>query len=255
MASRTGINRITLIPIILVLAAAGISSYYFSAQSTMNQAGVSAESSPPACASASPVTDYVFTSPPPNKQVLLLQPGHTVEVCVTYQTNWNSSANFANFKTNYFSDGKLAIPFQVLNDVPVTTRIGTEFPTNSGTVNSTTSISSTPGTSVTAYSAKSYSGSFNAILQPNSIDPTLGLTSFTVLYIITPLSNSTGFYSDFGPAPGLLISVGYTASGIQASDFPNAGLVHPLGPLFPYHAAYVGVIGASVINLTIPRSA
>ena len=243
-----------LIPIIVVLAAAGISSYYFSVQSNTNQPDVSAESLPSACASASPVTDYVFTSPPPNKQVLLLQPGNTAKVCVTYQTNWNSSATFAFFQTNYFSAGKLVIPFQVLNDVPVTTRIGTEFPTNSGTANSTTTISSNPGTLVTAYSAKSYSSSFKAVLQPSSINPTSGLTTFTVLYTITPLSNSTGFYSDFGPAPGLLISVGYTASGILASDFPNAGLVHPLGPPFPYHATAVSVIGAPVIDLTIPRT-
>jgi len=233
----------------MVITIAGLSGYYISATSSRpNSSTVSLSS---ACSAASTITNYVFNSPPPSKQVLLLQPGSTVEICVTYDTNWSNSTDFAHYESNYFSSGNLAIPFKIYNDITArngTTQTTVVGPAKNGTQTVTT-ITSGPSWALTS---KPYSGSFVASMTPPSITPSLTMASFTVLYTISPRSNSTGFYSDFVPAPGLLISVGHTAAEIKASDFPYAGVVKPGGPPFPYQPVNVSVIGANVVDLSVP---
>lgn len=249
--SRSGIGRVVAVSVVLaVVAIAAVSSLFLLSSSPSPSNGSASEPSITTCASATPVANYRFLSPPPNKQVLLLQPGKTVEVCVTYTTEWNSTS-FQTYKSSFFDNGTLTIPVQILNDVPIQSNYSDQTPSGSGS-NSTSAASSTTVTYTTgtAYHAKAYTGSFDTAVLPSSITPTPTVSSFTILYTITPLSNSTGFYSEFDPAPGLLLAVGYTASQVQASDFPAAGLVHGTFAS-PYTASSVSVIGGTVVDLTI----
>ena len=238
--------------VIVVVAVAGLSSYYFLLSTSATQSNASASGlQSSACASAVAVTNYVFRSPPPNKQVLLLQPGSTAIVCVTYETIWTNSSGYAFYQKQYFGNGSLKIPFQVWNDITVqngSTTTQVIGPAKNGT-STTTTITNAP---IWSYHSKPYFGSFSVVVKPNSIAPFPRMATFTIVYAITPRDNSSGFYSDFGPAPGLLVSVGHNSAQVTASDFPYAGVVKPGGPPFPYRAVSVSVIGAPVVNLSVP---
>jgi len=254
MTTRLSIGRMAIVSlVVVVIAVAGISSYYLLPTLSTSQAGSATSQSPDsACASASAI-NYTYFSPPPNKHVLLLQPGSAVEVCVTYQTAWVTAADFASYKNESFSSGTLGIPFRIENTVPIPSRCSTQIDGGVGLGN-TTVTSSISYTTCMASGGKNFTSSFAAEVQPSRVTPTVNMGSFTIVYTITPKSNATGFYDSFGPAPGLLISVGYSASQVRASDFPYAGTLHPGGHPALYRAESVGIIGAPVENLSIPLS-
>lgn len=255
--SKSGIGgATTTVLIVTILAVTGFSSFYLLSSPAARQSDSPAnQSENNTCASATPVANYSYSSPPPHKEVLLLQPNSTVQICVTYDTNWTSAAEFETYKSRWFSSGKLNIPFVIGNDIAIPSNYTTQIMTRSNNAtagSSSSSVTSVTWTTGTAESFKSMSGSFSAQVLPNGISLTFNMTRFTILYTIKPLSNSTGFYSEFGPAPGLLVSVGHSATSVNSSDFPFAGVVRPGGPPFLYRATGVAVIGATVESLSIP---
>jgi|GEM_PF-3425246 hypothetical protein len=229
----TRLCKAALISLIVVVTLASLSSYYLQASPNSNpaEASDSASQTPGSvCASATAVSYLPFDSST-NRPVLLLQPGQTAEVCVTYQAAWTNSGtspeNYSFFKSVYFSNGNLEFTSQIANDVSL------------GNCNCYTSV---------------VSHSFVITASPSSISPAVTTSTVTILYSITPMANATGFYSDFSPAPGLLLAVGHTASAVLASDFPFAGVYKTGGPPVPYIAQNVGLIGGAVTTLTIPRA-
>jgi len=249
IATHSNIALLTLTSAIIALA--GFSAYYLQTQSTSGLQSTSPL--PPAACSSTTQIDYSSPFNPDSRQVLVLQPGVTTDVCVTYQANWANSPNFGVYKTAYFSNGTLNFHLSVYKYIPIISQCSNVVNGQVGLHNA--SVDSTPissFTNCTGVGSQSYSDSFSVSILPGHISPSISTATFTVLFSITPKSNATGYYDVFGPAPGLLLSVGHTPSEIQSSDFPFAGAAPSLGSLPPYSAKAVSYAGASIVSLDIP---
>ncbi len=150
--------------------------------------------------------------------VLLMQPNSTAYVCVTYQSSWHGDP--ASFPSQPFA-----------ND---TYRFGLTI----------TKEQCTTAAGVTACTGTA-SHSFVISAFPSSIKPTGSTNFISVLYTITALGNSTGFYDDSAPfeyCEGMPMAVGYAASQVNASDFAPR-IIHPCAIQFfpPYSVSVTGM--------------
>jgi len=134
--------------------------------------------------------------------VLLMRPNSTAYLCVTFSTSWEGNASLYS-----------GVPY------------GGEFPFNPSAL----SIARWNSTGPTYYSG-TFPGcsrgecyqSFITSASPQSIPVNSATQYIDVLYTITALSNSTGFYDEsapYGYCGTMLLAVGYTASQVNASDF------------------------------------
>jgi len=76
-----------------------------------------------------------------------------------------------------------------------------------------------------------------------------------VIYSVTALSNSTGFYTGSAPRPGcggLPMAVGHPASQLSATNFTGLFTIS-LCPYSPFEPVEVGVIGIQVTDVAFPN--
>ena len=143
--------------------------------------------------------------------VLVLNPGTSATVCVTYETAWAQNSTV----------------YQVL-----ASQLRSLHPAWASCNFSLTIFNEN-------YSAKgffTYSGthSFWTVARPYEVDLAPALGYFTVVYQVTALKNSTGFYDYLAPTGGwsLPLAVGHSPSRVNASDFRS--LYWPTsGPYIP----------------------
>ena len=175
--------------IIVVVAGAG-AGYLLGVSSHTTQTTASTAST-----AVQPCGDRVA---PPNsspRPVLIMQPNATAYLCVTYQTGWKGDPSY-NFSA-YGPGGPFVqyhfYPFEVSN----------EFcgPSGCGGIGF---------------------NSFVVRVVPTTVNLTARTNFVVVLYTVTALANSTGYYSN-GPAfacdYGFPMVVGHSASDVNASDF------------------------------------
>jgi len=168
-----------------------------------------------------PVWSTNSSSTNANVPVLLMQPGSTALVCVTYQSAW--AGNSSQFQGQFFPNDTYHFGLQ----------IGKEDCVASAAETSCTEI---------------VSHSFTVSAIPREIHPTPATDHVTVVYVISSLSNSTGFYDNSAPfdyCEAMPMAVGYVASQVNASDFAPR-MVIPCAFL-PYTPSSVSVSG---INAT-----
>ena len=130
--------------------------------------------------------------------VLLMQPSTTAYICVTYQTGWKGDPNY-NFSV-YLSSPFVQYhfyPFDVSNEQCIESGSGTAC-------------------------SPDVSNAFRVTAFPTTVYLTALTDYVVVLYAITALANSTGYYSN-GPsfACGFWfpLAVGHPASDVNSSDF------------------------------------
>jgi hypothetical protein len=155
--------------------------------------------------------------------VLLMQPNATGYICVTYQSVNGSSSNNANPLGGWgISKADCSAPGACVY-----------FPSYSFNIN-------------------------NTIL--NSALPFVGnatVNYVSIIYSVRALGNSTGFYDQSAPLQhcgSMPLAVGYSASQLNASDFPgyiNPGLLNC--PPIQYVPVEVGVIGMQMTNVEFPN--
>jgi hypothetical protein len=152
--------------------------------------------------------------------VLLMQPNTTGYICVTYQSTGDDPLVYGS-PINYFHISR-------------------------GDCNVNGACSFRP-----SYSFKI------GITILNSTLPFVGNATFhyeSVMYSVTALSNSTGFYSQAAPfeyCNDMPLAVGYSASQLNASDFPGfSNLLMCMR--MSYQPIAVGVIGMQVTHVKFP---
>jgi len=158
--------------------------------------------------------------------VLLMQPNTTAYACVTYQTWWKGSPYY-NFTGSYVGpSGSYQIsPFDVSNEQC------TKIPNGESC-------------------SPDVSHSFRISAFPTSTNLTVYTDYVTVLYAITSLGNSTGYYSNSVPyeyCNSMPLAVGHPASDVNASDFGQL-LPHSC-PLLRMSPVSVSVSGMGVTYL------
>jgi hypothetical protein len=150
--------------------------------------------------------------------VLLMKPGTTGTVCVMYKTSWGGNASLY---TNY-----------------------------------TASLASRYWFGISVGRNNSVSHSFTVSMRPNPVTPSASLSSITVLYQVTALANSTGFYdhsAPYGYCDTMPMAVGYSASQVNGSDFPARPPAHAC-PAEAYIPTVVGIAGMTFTLVDIPAS-
>lgn len=188
-----------------------------------------------------PCTNEVWntSSPTPYDQhvpVLLMQPNSTGYLCVTYQTAWQGNQSL------YQSDS-------MYNSYPLLVNGTYQFYPNS-VDNYKCSTPSDPSTCVQVISH-----SFKISVLPDSIRPSASMNYITVVYIITALSNSTGFYDETAPWTGCIgmpMAVGHSASQVNASDFTQPPPHSCFVQLFVPVAEYATGMNVTYINFIQP---
>ena len=127
--------------------------------------------------------------------VLLMQPGTTGYICITYQSE--RQGNSGQYQSGLFSNGIFPFGFSILNATCV----------NNANANGCRS--------------STLSNSFAFSASPSSIRPTSTTDYIVVVYSVTALGNSTGFYDygTYGFCGGMPMAVGYTASQVNSPDF------------------------------------
>ncbi len=179
------------------------------------------------------------SSPTPYSQripVLLMRPNSTGYVCVAYQTAWQGN------QTLYQSD-------PMFRSYPLLVNGTYEFyPFLVGNYNCSTA-------NETYSCTQAISHSFEITALPDSIRPSASMNYVTVTYIVTALSNSTGFYDEAAPwtgCTGTFMAVGHSASQVNASDFTQP-LVHGcFVQLFVPVAEYVTGMNVTYVNFLQP---
>jgi hypothetical protein len=154
--------------------------------------------------------------------VLLMKPNTTAYACVTYQTWWKGNPNY-NFTGSGWPFGTFQFySFDVANE------------------QCTSANGCNP----------SVSHAFRISVFPTSVNLTVFTDYVSVLYTITSLSNSTGYYSNsvpYGYCTSMPMAVGHPASDVNGSDFGPLLYPNCLGPsLSPIS---VSVSGMEVIYL------
>lgn len=158
--------------------------------------------------------------------VLLMRPNATAYVCVIYQTWWKGNPDY-NFTGNpgvpptstfQFS------PFLVSNEMCKPSPYGCR---------------------------PDISNAFRVSVEPTSVQLN-GYTNYvSVLFTITALANSTGYYSNSAPylaCSSMPMAVGHTASEVNITDF--GPIISPVcGPFSPIHPVLLAVSGMGVTYL------
>jgi hypothetical protein len=164
-----------------------------------------------------------------NVPVLLMQPGSTGYICVTYQSAWRG--NSSQFSSQYFQ-----------NDTY-------QFALSIGKENCVTSM----GGGGTCTGTNSYSFAISA--SPGSIHPSPETNYVSVIYTVHALGNSTGFYDYSAPylyCGGMPMAVSYSQSKVNASDFTP---MFPIPcPLLLFAPVGVSVGGMNVMYVSFPGS-
>jgi hypothetical protein len=151
-----------------------------------------------------------------------MQPDETAFICVTYQSAWQG--NSSRYSNQYLANGTYQFAMA----------ISKEHCATRGSCNST------------------LSHSFVVSGFPSSIQPSAATDYVTVVYTVTALSNSTGFYDSSAPfdyCVGMPMAVGYAASEVGSSDF--APRVLPPCPFLQFTPFSVSVGGMYVIYLAL----
>jgi hypothetical protein len=132
-----------------------------------------------------------------------MQPNSTALLCVTYQSVWQGDA------TKFLQFAQLA-------NAPYNFSLGVSkehCETGQNSFDCTSTISH----------------SFAIAAYPTSVQPTAATDYVAVVFVITALGNSTGFYDGAAPfqgCSGTPLAVGYAASQVNGSDF-GPRIVHP----------------------------
>lgn len=176
-------------------------------------------------------TPYMQQTP-----VLLMRPNSTGFVCVTFQSAWRGNQSL------FLSDSWILAPYLVN---------GT-FSFKDWFVPMNWECKTTIGTG-TCEQILPHSFLINVL--PSQIHPSGGMNYLTIVYSVTALSNSTGFYDVTAPWTGCLgmpMAVGYSASQLNASDFtrppPFSCFVQPFLPV----AEYATGMNVTYINFIEP---
>jgi len=136
----------------------------------------------------------VNSSSASNIPVLLMQPDSTAYVCVTYQTQWQGNATDPHAPP---SNSTFDFGLNVSNEHCTT------GPDSFGC-------------------ASTISNSFVIEAYPASVETTPDMDYVNVLYVVSALGNSTGFYDGSAPFDycfAMPLAVGYSASQVNGSDF------------------------------------
>ncbi len=147
--------------------------------------------------------------------VLLMQPSTTAYACVTYQTWWKGNPDY-----NFTGSGQ---PSGIHQFYPF-------FVTNEECTTSGNQVACSPDVS----------HSFRVSAFPTAVNLTIYTDYVTVLYTITSLDNSTGYYSNSVPYQycySMPMAVGHSASDVNGSDF---------GPLLPHSCPFLPLSPVSV---------
>jgi len=136
------------------------------------------------------------SSPASDVLVLLMQPNSTALLCVTYRSGWHGDATkFSQFAQSANTPHNFSL------------EVSKEHCETGPRSSSCTST---------------ISHSFAIAAYPASIQPTAATDYVNVLFVVTALSNSTGFYDRANPhqgCGGMPLAVGYAASQVNGSDF------------------------------------
>lgn len=106
--------------------------------------------------------------------------------------------------------------------------------------------------------SKDYTNSFNITTIPGAIDLEnypVG-ANFTVIYVIKPLTNATGFYDQSIPklaCEAYLLAVGYTADQVNASDFNYIDRLNPPCAAGVYTLGGVEIAGMNYTEVALPQ--
>ncbi len=161
--------------------------------------------------------------------VLLMQPLSTAYVCVTYQSEWQGSAN--QYHSEYTSGGTDQLGLYMSPGHCMMVAVGSN------------------GESVSCAA-----GAPNPFMTsgPFSFQPSAATDYVTVVFTVSSLGNSTGFY-DYAPSNScgsMPMAVGYTASQLNASDFGPR--VQPQGCMpLALEPSSVSVGGMSVAHVAL----
>jgi hypothetical protein len=152
--------------------------------------------------------------------VLLMQPESTALICVTYQSAW--AGNASEYRSQDLVNGTYQFGIQISKEHCEVSEAGTSC------------------TSTVSHAFK-----ISAI--PSTVQPSPATNYITIIYTISSLSNSTGFYDGSAPfddCNSMPMAVGYAASQVNASDF--APRITPQCIFLPFTPSYVSVGGINV---------
>ena len=169
------------------------------------------------------LTDLTLSNVP----VLLMQPDTTGYICVTYQSSWAGNASI--YTSQFFPNGTYQFqPLSISREHCVTTGTATQCnPT--------------------------ISNSFQTSTSPAVITPSPTTDYVSVVFTVTALANSTGFYDRSAPYDyciGMPVAVGYSALQVNSSDF--SPIIIPPCAFMPF--APVGVSVGEMNVIYIPFS-
>ncbi len=209
--------------IVLAIASAGAGYYIGTSSSRMIQTTTLTSTMIQPCAGQIVWTVNSSSSLVP---VLLMQPNTTAYACVTYQTWWKGNPNY-NFTGSGQPSGTYQFyPFSVANE---------ECTTSGGGVACSPNVSH----------------AFRISAFPPSVNLTVYTDYVNVIYAITSLDNSTGYYSNSVPyeyCTSMPMAVGHPASDVNGSDF--GPLLSPDCLFLPLSPVSVSVSGMGVVYLT-----
>jgi hypothetical protein len=166
--------------------------------------------------------------------VLLMRPNSTAYVCVTYQSAWQGNASL--YQSN-----------PIYNSYP--TLVNGSYQFVSFLVGKYKCVTSNGSTSCT----ETDSHSFTITALPASIRPAASMDYVTVVYVITALGNSTGFYDRSAPWEGcsfIPMAVGYSATQVNSSDFTQLPLHSCFVQLLVPVAEYSTGMNLTYVNFT-----
>jgi hypothetical protein len=162
--------------------------------------------------------------------VLLMQPGSTAYVCVTYQSSWKGNVTqFPGYGVPNVNYSKFIAGFMLVV------------------------YKYEPG-----ISDPIFSHDFITSAYPSSIHFGNTTNYVNIFYTITALDNSTGFYdhsAQYACDAGLPLAVGYKASQVNASDFAPISIGHLYcGPFLYFQPVSVSIIGMNYTIISIPSA-
>jgi len=207
---------------VLLVAVVLLAGVVVHQQETMSPRGTTAVAPPQPCPG---VLAWSIDSNQSTTPVLLMQPNTTADACVTYQTWWQGNPNY-NFTGSLGRPAGTWVfyPFSVANEQC------SPSPYGCGPI---------------------ISHAFRISVSPASVNYSVFTDYVTVLYTITALANSTGYYSNSVPyyaCSSMPLAVGHSSSEINASDF-GPFISGSCGIQLPLYPVSVSVVGMAVTGI------